>query len=375
MDENAQRYLKRVKRGLVCSRSDRERLLSQAGALLEDFAQENPGAFYKDYVASFGPPEEFAKEMLSNLGPEEVAEAKARRRRATFAAAAAVVVALALVAGFWFGKSAPAKTVEATPTPTAEATPTPEPTETPAESPEPAESQEPGPSEKDCAAYLEGIYDDAEDIQYQKAVACLYALGVLKDDGAANFTPKKHLTRAEAAALIVRMMYGGAEPIMGVKTEPSYSDIRGHWAETRIEYCASAGIFDAGDGETFGPDEPITGTELAKLLLCMLGYDADMFGLTGEDWAINTNAYANSTRAKLYHGVTNMAPNDLIMREQAAQMFYNSLNATVKKLIPHVMTSGGVDFEIVDGEKDDGTPANFLWDRFGLDSLDEITLN
>lgn len=50
--------------------------------MLENFSQKNPGAFYGDYAASFGPPEEFAAQMLSNLDPEDVREARMRRKRA-----------------------------------------------------------------------------------------------------------------------------------------------------------------------------------------------------------------------------------------------------------------------------------------------------
>ena len=69
MDQAAQRYLTRLRRALVCPKRDRERLLADAREMLENFAQENPGAFYQDYVASFGQPQDFAREMLSGLDP------------------------------------------------------------------------------------------------------------------------------------------------------------------------------------------------------------------------------------------------------------------------------------------------------------------
>lgn len=104
MDKAAQRYLTRLRHALVCPKEDRERLLEDAGAMLENFAQENPRAFYKDYVASFGSPEDFADEMLSNVDPEDIAEVRKKRKYIRLGLLVAAIAVLILTSIFWFNK-------------------------------------------------------------------------------------------------------------------------------------------------------------------------------------------------------------------------------------------------------------------------------
>lgn len=108
MTKAAQRYLRRLRRALVCPKEDRKRLLEEVGAMLENFAKENPGAFYKDYVSSFGSPEAFAAEILSDLDPENVAEARKKRKYIRWgllvAVIAAVIAVLIAISVFWHSK-------------------------------------------------------------------------------------------------------------------------------------------------------------------------------------------------------------------------------------------------------------------------------
>lgn len=103
--------MRHIKHSLACPREDRERLLSGAGEMLNTFAQENPGAFYRDYIASFGPPENFAGEMLSTLDPEDVAETRRARSWLRRGIAAVVIAALFLSSVFWCTKWAKAQKV------------------------------------------------------------------------------------------------------------------------------------------------------------------------------------------------------------------------------------------------------------------------
>ena len=58
------------------------------------------------------------------------------------------------------------------------------------------------------------------------------------------------------AKMITVALHGGVEPVLGTKTNPSFSDIKGTWAESYIEYCTSVGIISGrGDG-TFDPTLP-----------------------------------------------------------------------------------------------------------------------
>jgi len=215
-------------------------------------------------------------------------------------------------------------------------------------------------------------YTDAADVTHWEAVAALSQLGVIEGKDGGVFDPAGTVTRAEAAKLMTLTQYGGVLPIMGVKPTPTFTDVSGHWAEPYIEYCFSAGIINGrGDG-VFDPDANVTGTEFAKLLLCALGYDPDVYALNGADWAINTNAIAAQTRTRLYDGVTGTDPNDPVSRDNAAQMLYNALKASPKVLEPAKNTTGIIEWVYVNATNFDGTPQTLLWMKFALDAFPTV---
>lgn len=97
-----ERYLRRLKGALTCSRPDRERLLSQGRQLLADFLGENPEGGYEAMAAAFGPPEAFAEEMLSTLDQEALKQTRARRKLLRRGAALLAAAVLVLCAVFWY---------------------------------------------------------------------------------------------------------------------------------------------------------------------------------------------------------------------------------------------------------------------------------
>lgn len=368
--DQSERYLTRLRRALVCPREDRERLLEDAKTLLESFAQENPGAFYKDYVESFGQPEDFAAEMLANLDPEDVAEVRLRRKRFTIGTAAAVGVILILLAGIWFGRQSRQGPVQSTPPP---AVPTAEPTASPDTEPSPGNSEAPeGAGAED---YVRRIYDDADEITHREAVALLTKLGIVQGTGdGGRFDPSGTVTRAEGAKLITLIMNGGDDPVYETKETPSFIDIQGHWAESYIEYCVDLGIlFGQGNG-AFDPNGEISALALMKMAFCALGYDANAYRLTGEDWAVRVDELARTRDPSLYTGLEAVSMTEPCTRDVAAQILCNTLRSTPKVVVPvaYVLANGEqrVEWEYRDATKDVGVPSDLLWERFGLDWAD-----
>ena len=369
MDQAAERYLKKLRRALVCSKKDKERLIDDAKDLLENFAQENPGAFYQDYVDSFGQPEDFAGEMLTSLDPEDVAEAGQRRKRALIAVTVAAPAVLVLLAGVWLGQRSqpgtevPTPTPEQTVTPTAEATPTSEPT------PEPTPTPASGP-----VTLVERQFTDYADITHKEAVGTVVALKMIqgKEDGT-WFAPEDTMTRAEAAKLIAVLMNGGSEANTGPKVEPTFTDIQGHWAEGWIEYCADMHIVfpqEAKEGEDpnqFDPNGLVTNIELLRMCLTALGYDAEAYHLIGETWGAQTAERARNTKGrKLTEGLDDMVLVGPVTRDTAAQILYNTLQANVMTVVPDKNTSTG---EVVWNWQN--ADVTLLEQRFGK-KLDEI---
>jgi len=362
MDKTAQRYLNEVRRALPCPKEDRDRLLTDAEAMLDSFAQENPNAFYSDYVNSFGPPKDFAQEIMSQVDPEVVHLYRQRRKRI----ALAILLVLAALAVFLLGRWSQAGRSEPTAPPVETVTPTTELT------PEPAQTDTPAPAETDggpdYAAYLEQFYTDAADIQYKPAVATLAALHVW-DTGASEFQPGKTVTRAMAARLLTATMCGGELPTdLGVKDTPTFSDIRGHWAEAYIEYCADLGIITGDSGGNFDPEGEINAFAFIKMLLGALGYDANAYRLTGDTWAVRADELARVTG--LYGGFESLNSNAPLTYDAASQFLYNALQATPKVVVP-LQTGGEVSWQYQDATHPDGTPRTLLRDRFNIE-LDEI---
>lgn len=401
MDKAPERYLKRLGRALVCPKVDRERFLKDARDMLENFSQENPGAFYQTYEDAFGPPEVFAAEMLSSVDPENVVEARERKRRTLVAIGIVIATLLVLLAGFWFGRrtrppvepaptpEAVTPTPEATPTPTPEVTPTPDPTAepTPAESEPPAPSEDPTaepispetepsvPAEVTAGTYLESLYLDADAITHREAVAVLTKLGLMSGNDEGEFHPGNTVTRAECAKLIALIMMGGTDYNTGVKDEPSFSDIQGWWAESYIEYCSDMGIVFPDNEGRFRPGDNITGIELVRMALCALGYNADAYRLRENDWAIRTDELARILSPSLYEDLAGVVMAGPITREEAAQILCTTLRSTPKRVVPYHNTEDGtITWQYVDSVRLDGTPATLLWERFNL-TLEDITFD
>ncbi|MBM6924818.1 S-layer homology domain-containing protein [Pseudoflavonifractor phocaeensis] len=173
-------------------------------------------------------------------------------------------------------------------------------------------------------------FTDSDEIKNTEAVEVMVALNVFngKEDGS-TFDPAGTLTREEMSKIIAYVMNGGVEPVLGVKEVPTYSDIDGIWSEKYIEYATSMGII-AGDGSgKFNPKDTLTGEQAAKMLLTAMGYNANVFGFVGNSWSTNVNRYANE--AGLYKDLGNLDPSAPISRDDACQLAYNAIQATMMK--------------------------------------------
>ena len=170
-------------------------------------------------------------------------------------------------------------------------------------------------------------FTDKDEIVNKEAVNTMVSLGVIngKEDGS-YFDPTGIVTRAEMAKLIAVTLNGGKDPLLGTgAVTTQFSDVaNNYWAAPYIAYCANLGIINGkGDG-TFGPEEPVTGTAAAKMMLTALGYRADIEGLTGTGWDLNSDTLAN--KVGLYDGMS-IVPSNGLSRDNTAQLIYNGVQA------------------------------------------------
>ena len=167
-------------------------------------------------------------------------------------------------------------------------------------------------------------FKDADKIDYKEAVDVMNAVGVFIGDEKGNFNAKDNLTREQAAKIIAYLELGSkaADALVGSGT---FADVAAsRWSAGFVGYCAQAGVVaGVGDGK-FDPAGQLTALQFGKMLLVELGYDAKAAGMTGTDWAINTSKLM--AKAKLMDGIDGSV-NQVLTREQAAQMTLNALEA------------------------------------------------
>ena len=206
-------------------------------------------------------------------------------------------------------------------------------------------------------------FTDKDEIKNTEAVATMVSLGVIngKEDGS-YFDPTGIVTRAEMAKLIAVSLNGGKDPVLGSGASTTqFSDTKGNWAEAYIAYCANLGIINGkGDG-TFGPNEPVTGTAAAKMMLTALGYRSDIEKLTGTGWDLNTDTLAN--KVGLYDGL-DITPSNGLSRDDTAQLIYNGVQAQEVEYRNNYGEYSGVIYA-----QDKGT---MLENRFGVVKVEGI---
>lgn len=123
-------------------------------------------------------------------------------------------------------------------------------------------------------------------------IQLLTALGVFQGDENGNFNPTDNVKRSEAAKMIYVLKNNGVDDgAVAFQGVSKYSDVPvGHWAEGYINYCTNLGYmggWQENGVQKFDPNGNVTGVELMKMLLCMIGYKADIQGYTGNGWQTN----------------------------------------------------------------------------------------
>lgn len=167
----------------------------------------------------------------------------------------------------------------------------------------------------------EGPFPDVPaDASYAEAVATLVELGILQGDESGNFNPDNTITRAEAAAIICRIL--GVEDEAKIRTVSTFSDVLdSHWAVGYIAKAAEIGIIGGYGNGKFGPSDPITQEQMVKMLVCAWGWG---------DIASALGTYPQSYIEVAYNlGIAdNITIGENATRKVVAILCYNTLSAT-----------------------------------------------
>ncbi|MFQ6831020.1 S-layer homology domain-containing protein [Butyricicoccus pullicaecorum] len=174
---------------------------------------------------------------------------------------------------------------------------------------------------------------------YSEAITMLSDLGVIqgKDDG--KYHPEDTITRAEACAMIARLMTGDPNVSQYVGAQ-SFTDVaKGSWKDSAIGYCYINGIVIGVGDNKFEPDRAITDAEFITMVVRAMGYEtADM--KQNYPYSYMSNAQAIG----LLDG-TNMVASTDALRGEDAQVIYNALFTDYARGAKLVNTTHGTSVE------------------------------
>lgn len=169
------------------------------------------------------------------------------------------------------------------------------------------------------------IYADAPHIDKACAgsVLRMYNLDLMTGDGK-NFNPHATVTRAELAKMIYIALNGGVDDgASSYVDENLFSDVTADdWYAGYCNYCAVQKI-DLIQSNTYGPLDPVSVLEAARMLLCAMGYSAEACGFVGDNWTNNVLAAAEA--ADLLDGF-DYPTYTYVPRQWLAVMFCNAID-------------------------------------------------
>jgi len=191
------------------------------------------------------------------------------------------------------------------------------------------------------AGYTVAPYGDAAgiDANAEEAVQLLYSLNIMKGDDKGNFNPNATITRAEVAKMVyVIMNYGKDDKAVNYTGAKIFSDVTGDWYEGYVNFCGFTKLVQGRPDGTFGPNDPVTCAEAAKMLLTAIGYSAEGRGYIGAGW--DKQVLQDASIIGLLDGY-NYNTSTFAPRQWAAVMFKNALTgAYTYSTIAPVVFSG-----------------------------------
>ena len=167
-------------------------------------------------------------------------------------------------------------------------------------------------------------FSDRGEIVNKDAVSMLTTLGIIEGQPDGSYNPAGNVDRAQMAKMISVALTNNEDcDTLYQNVNSGLTDISANWARGYINYCYVRGIIAGRGDNTFDPSANVTGVEAAKMLLAALGYNAEIEGLVGPDWALNTAALAQ--QLGIFRNFTKDV-NAPLNRDDAALLIYNALD-------------------------------------------------
>lgn len=169
-------------------------------------------------------------------------------------------------------------------------------------------------------AFAADFKDVTESHDQYEAVETLETLNIINGYGDEIYGPNDILTRAQACTMLVRAMYGDD---VHYNTIDAFTDVPvNHWARVFIDTAYRHGLMSGYGGGVFGPEDKLSYTQTARVILNALGYGA-------LEWPVGVNTVAYELG--LYDNVKVSDFEAGCTRAHAAQMIYNAFELELVK--------------------------------------------
>lgn len=170
---------------------------------------------------------------------------------------------------------------------------------------------------------------DWNTVDHKDAVSLMVDLGIIngKDDG--SFDPAGNIDRASWAKMVYFAATGSDNADAYLGTATGLNDISGNWAESFISYLKANKYISGDNLGNYNPSANVTVAEANKMMLTVLGYDAEDRAYQGtEAWAGNimTDAKRNGLMVNVDSEMKALVP---LTRENAAEIVKNALDANM----------------------------------------------
>ncbi len=188
-------------------------------------------------------------------------------------------------------------------------------------------------------------FADVDGTGYETPVGILGALNIMGGYTDGSFHPYSTMTRAEMAAVSVRLRgvtdYGDVVSLDDVQ----YKDMDGHPLAAAVAYARSMGIVDGYSDGYFYPDDPVTYEQAVKMILGALGYDYYSIAKGGYP----AGYLQVASELKLTSGV-GLTVGSYITRGDVAKIVYNALTVDMMTATSYGDGTSDVTYEIVEGK-------------------------
>ena len=166
---------------------------------------------------------------------------------------------------------------------------------------------------------------DITGTEYEAAVSALVELGIVNGYNDGTYQPKKVVSRAEMAKLLVISV--GLEPAAEVaKGVTNFSDVdKDHWATGYINVAAQYGYINGYPDGTFRPDATVTYAEAVTMAIRVLGYKT----VVEAKGTWPTNYIAKAQELKVLKDVKYSTYADGAMRGNVALIVWNMLRTNM----------------------------------------------